>query len=93
MPPSTVPDSALGNASTPGTAAWWVAQARGTTIDPTSLSNIVAYTWDGNTNTQLNGPGGPPQEYLGSAPVPEPASMILMLTGCGALFLRRRKRS
>lgn len=91
MSPSTVPDSVLGYASTAGTAAWWVAQARSATIDPSSLSNIVVYTWDGTT--VRNGPGGAPQEYFGTTSVPEPASIILMLSGGSALLLRRRKRS
>lgn len=91
MSPNAVPTSAMGSASTSGSAAWWIQQASTTTIDPSALSNIVVYTWDGNTNTIVNGPGGPPQEYFGT--VPEPASIILMLTGCSAIFLRRRKHA
>ena len=76
--------------------AWWLAQVP-TNIDPNTLNNLVVYTWDGNMQTIVNGPGGPPQEYIGTAPVspnvPEPASMILMLTGGGAILLRRRKSS
>lgn len=90
----SVPSSVMGTVSTQGSVAWWLNQVPAT-INPNSLSNIVVYTWDGNGNTILNGPGSTPQEYLGTAPepgnVPEPASIILMLTGGGALFLRRRK--
>ena len=87
-PTLVVPSSVMGSVSTQGSVAWWLAQVP-TTIDPNALSNIVVYTWDGNTTTIVNGPGGPPQEYLGT--VPEPASALLMFTGCGFLFLRLRK--
>ncbi len=99
-PGITVPSSVMGASTTQGTVAWWLNQIP-TTIDPNALGNIVVYTWNGNTNTIVNGPGGPPQEYFGTGSVPggptgtvpEPASMILMLTGCGAIFLRRRKHA
>ena len=88
MSPSiTVPSTVLGDVSTAGSVAWWLNQIPNN-IDPNSLANIVVYTWDGHA-TIVNGLGGPPQEYFGIR-VPEPGSLILMLTGCGALLLRRK---
>ena len=64
-PGITVPSSVMGSASTQGSVAWWLDHIPAT-IDPNALSNIVVYTWDGNANTIVNGPGGPPQEYFGT---------------------------
>ena len=95
-PSLVVPSDVLGIASTPGSVAWWLDHVPAS-VDPNTLTNLVVYTWDGNTQTLKNGPGGPPQEYLGTrsvpSDVPEPASMILMLSGGGAVLLRRRKSS
>jgi hypothetical protein len=95
-PGITVPSSVMGSGSTQGSVAWWLNQIPAS-IDPNSLNNLVVYTWDGNVNTIVNGAGGPPQEYLGTAPtpgtIPEPASIILLLSGCGVIFLRRCKNA
>ena len=82
----------LNNASTPGSAAYWVANNPNSPL----YSQYVIYAPDGDGYLPGTPPtdDGAPQTLIGLAPTPEPGSLILLGSGMFGLaaFLYGRKR-
>lgn len=83
-----------GSAATPGSVLYYIAQAENpTNYDSSNWANVSIYSFDQCTTTAASpcSSTNPPQEFI-VVNTPEPATVLLLVLGLGALLLWKRRQ-
>ena len=83
-----------GSATTPGSVLYYIAQAENpANYDSSDWANVSIYSFDQCTTTAASPCSStkPPQEFI-VVNAPEPATLLLLVLGLGALLLWKRRQ-